>query len=317
MKTDYLRVSVTDRCNLRCIYCNPLGSCDFVEHKEILRLEEIYRIVKLFAGIGIRKVRLTGGEPLVRKNIVYLVEKLATIEAIEDLTLTTNGVLLDSLVVDLKNAGLQRINVSVDSMENKNYKEITGLDVLPKVIRGIYKALKTGLCPVKINSVIMKSINLSQILPLAEMSIHLPIVVRFIEYCPTNRYTKPTSDYVPTSRVREIIEREHGRLSPVLTGSVDGPASCFKILGAAGTIGFISGRSSTFCNDCNRLRLTSEGRVKPCLYSAQSYDIKKVIRGGADDESVLRLLKKILREKGGYTKLNSTGADFLMQKIGG
>ncbi len=317
MKTDYLRVSVTDRCNLRCVYCHPLEGCDFVERKEILRLEEIYRIVRFFVECGIRKVRLTGGEPLVRKNIIYLVEKLAGIKEIKDLTLTTNGVLLESLAAELKNAGLQRVNVSVDSAESQIYKEITGFDLLPGVTRGIYKALEVGLTPVKINSVIIKGLNVSQILPLAQMSVRMPVTVRFIEYCPTSKYTRPASDYVPTHEVYEMIKQEFGTLAPVCSAENDGPASYFKIQNSAGMIGFISGRSSLFCQSCNRLRLTSDGSIKPCLYSPQSYDIKKIIRANVCDEDILKLLKRILYEKNNYTRLSSPAKEFHMQKIGG
>ena len=317
MKTDYLRISVTDRCNLRCVYCHPLCGCDFIERKKILRLEEIYRIVQLFAKCGIRKVRLTGGEPLIRRNIIYLIEKLSGIEGIEELSLTTNGVLLASLAQELKDAGLQRVNISVDSTDRKSYKEITGFDLLSKVTRGIYKALEVGLKPVKINSVIIKGVNVSQILPLAEMSVHLPVVVRFIEYCPTSQYTKPASDYVPNHKIRKVIERKFGPVSFVFTGATNGPASYFKIRNAVGTIGFINGRSSMFCRDCNRLRLTSDGHIKPCLYSAQHYDAKQIIRAGASDEDVVKLLKEILKEKNHYTKLSSSVNEFDMQKVGG
>ncbi len=317
MKTDYLRVSVIDRCNLQCVYCHPLCGCDFLKRQEILKLEEIERIVKLLAGCGIRKVRLTGGEPLIRKNITYLVEKLAGIKEIEELTLTTNGVLLEPLATQLKNAGLQRVNISVDSAENQSYKDITGFDLLPKVTKGIYKALEAGLTPVKINSVIMKGVNVSQILPLAQMSVRMPVAVRFIEYCPTSKYTRPASDYVPTAEVRRVIEGEFGSLSSVLTDTSGGPASYFKIKNSAGTIGFISGRSSVFCDSCNRLRLTSDGKIKPCLYSSQYCDIKKPLRAGANDEEIQKLLKGILNEKHNYTKLNSPDGEFHMQKIGG
>lgn len=317
MNADYLRVSVTDRCNLRCIYCHPLDGCDFVERKEILRLEEIYRIVQLLVECGIRKVRLTGGEPLVRKNIVYLVEKLAGIEGIEELALTTNGVLLESLAAELKDAGLHQVNISVDSTDREIYKQITGFDLLPTVTKGIYKALEVGLRPVKINSVIMRNINVSQIPLLAQMSVRLPVTVRFIEYCPTSKYAKPASDYVPTSKVREIIEFEFGHLLPVIADGTSGPASYFKIKNSTGTIGFISGRSSILCRSCNRLRLTSEGKIMPCLYSSHHYDIKKLIRAGAGDEEVMKLLKKILQEKSNHTKLNSSVRDIPMQKIGG
>ncbi len=317
MRTDYLRISVIDRCNLQCVYCHPLCGYDFLRREEILRLEEIERIARLLAKCGIRKIRLTGGEPLIRKNITYLIEKLAGIKGIEELTLTTNGVLLESLAAELKNAGLRRVNISVDSAEREIYKEITGFDLLPRVTEGIYKALEVGLTPVKINSVIIKGLNVSQILPLAQMSIRMPVAVRFIEYCPTSKYTRPASDYVPTHEVYEMIKQEFGSLAPVCSADNNGPASCFKIQNSAGMIGFISGRSSSFCQSCNRLRLTSDGSIKPCLYSPQSYDIKKIIRANVCDEDVLKLLKRILYEKNGYTRLSSPTEEFHMQKIGG
>jgi len=317
MGVNYLRVSVTDRCNLRCVYCHPLCGCDYLERKEILRLEEIHRIVQLFAKCGVRKVRLTGGEPLVRKNIVYLVRKIAGIKEIEDISLTTNGVLLESAAEELKAAGLHRVNISVDSAERESFKEITGFDFLPRVTEGIRKALETGLRPVKINSVLIRGINVSQILPLARMSIHLPVAVRFIEYCPTSKYTRPASDYVPTGEVCGIIEHEFGPLSDVQSGDTDGPALCSRIKGAAGTIGFISGRSSAFCESCNRIRITSDGRIKPCLYSSQYYDIKGLIRGGAEDGELLEFIRGILCEKHAYTRQGSVADEFSMQEIGG
>ncbi len=317
MNINYLRISVTDKCNLRCVYCHPLGGCEFIEHKEILSFEEIYRIAKLFVRCGIRKVRLTGGEPLIRRNIVYLVRQLAGIAGIEELTLTTNGVPFGPMAAELKAAGLNRVNISVDSAERESYKQITGFDLLPKVTEAIYKAIDVGLMPVKINSVIIKSVNVSQILPLAQMSVYLPVTVRFIEYCPTTQYTKPASDYVPTKEVRRIIESKFGMLSDVAAGDTDGPASYCRIKDSAGTLGFISGRTSTFCQSCNRLRLTSDGKLRPCLYSSHYYDVKKLIRSDATEGQVLELLKKILHEKNNYTKLNSPDHEFSMQNIGG
>jgi cyclic pyranopterin phosphate synthase len=317
MRIDYLRISVIDRCNLQCVYCHPLSGCVFLRREEILRLEEIEHIARLLAKCGIRKIRLTGGEPLIRKNISYLIEKLARIKEIEELTLTTNGILLESLATELKDAGLQRVNISVDSAESQNYKEITGFDFLPRVTKGIYKALEVGLTPIKINSVIIKDLNVSQILPLALMSVRIPVAVRFIEYCPTSKNTRPASDYVPSDKVFEIIKQEFGSLAPVCSVKNDGPASYFRIRNSAGVIGFISGRSSSFCQSCNRLRLTSDGRIKPCLYSPQFYDIKKNIRANVSDKDILRLLKRILYEKDNYTKLTSPAREFHMQKIGG
>jgi len=317
MSINYLRISVTDRCNLRCIYCHPFGGCDFIERKEILRLEEIHRIVRLFARCGIKKVRLTGGEPLVRKGIIELVGKLATIRNIDSLALTTNGVLLEALAARLKAAGLQGVNISVDSVERESFKHITGFDLLPKVTRGIYKAIEVGLTPIKLNTVVIKDINVSQIPALVQMSLNLSVAVRFIECCPTSKHIKLSGAYVPNSEVRRIIERRFGPLSPVLVRDTDGPALYFRLKNSAGTIGFISSRSSTFCQKCNRLRLTSDGKVSPCLYSAHQYDVKKLVRAGASDRAVLDLLKKILHEKSRYTKLNSPAPEFSMRNIGG
>jgi cyclic pyranopterin phosphate synthase len=319
MSVDYLRISVTDRCNLRCVYCNPLGDCGFFEHKEILRFEEIEHIAELFTQCGISKIRLTGGEPLVRKDIIRLVEKLAAIQAIDSLALTTNGVLLEGLAERLKAAGLHRVNISVDTAQRKSYKNITGFDLLPKVTKGIYKAIEAGLEPVKINSVIIKGINDNeeQIVGLAEMSIRLPLTVRFIEYCPTGKHTNPASDFLANSEVRAIIERKYGQLCSVVDGQNLGPALNFKIKDSVGAIGFISGRTSTFCCSCNRLRLTSDGKLMPCLYSSHTYDLKKLIRGGVSEKAMLDLLKKIINEKGKFTKLNSLKNGFSMCKVGG
>ena len=319
MSVDYLRISVSDECNLRCIYCNPLGDCGFIERKEILRFEEIERIALLFSACGVSKIRLTGGEPLVRKDIVRLVERLAAIPAIDSLSLTTNGVLLEGLAADLKAAGLQRVNISVDTMDRDSYKLITGFDLLDKVTKGIYKAIETGFTPVKINSVIIKDFNdnVEQILALAEMSIQLPLTVRFIEYCPTGRYASSVSDYLPNKDVRAIIERKYGPLCDFVEEHNYGPALTFKIEDSVGAIGFISGRSSSFCSSCSRLRLTSDGKIIPCLYSSHTYDLKKLIRNGASDRRICDFLQRIVTEKSNYTKMNSLKDCFSMCEVGG
>ena len=322
MNVNYLRISVTDRCNLRCTYCNPLGACDFIAHEEILTFEEIQRLVKLFAECGIQKVRLTGGEPLVRKGIAELVRRLADISGIEEVTLTTNGVLLAAMATELKAAGATRVNVSIDSMDRQTYRQITGSDALPDAISGIRKAIEVGLTPAKINSVIVKGLNdsVEEIEALARMSVDLPVTVRFIEYCPTDTKTLAASSYVPNSEICRMVESKFGSLSPVASGYRDGPAVYFKMRDSAGMIGFISGRSSMFCQTCNRLRLTSDGKVKPCLYAAPAYELKGLLRSGAGDEELLALLRTIVDQKARYTKVNSSVEifeKFSMQSIGG
>lgn len=319
MRIDYLRVSVTNRCNLRCIYCHPLGDFNPIDQKYILKLEEIRHIVRLFTQCGIKKVRLTGGEPLLRDDIIDLVNTLSSTVGIEDLSITTNGVLLESLAAELKAAGLQRINISVDTMERRTYERMTGFDLLAEVTKGIQKVIEVGLAPVKINSVIVKGSNdnKKEITALSNMSINLPVAVRFVEYCPTNNNGRSAGDYMPSSEVRKIIEDVFGPLDSISIKNGYGPAVYFKIKNSAGAIGFISGRSSMFCHTCNRLRLTSDGKVRPCLYSAHQYDLKELLRNNAGDEEILRLLRGILHEKGSYTKMNSLAEEFSMQCIGG
>lgn len=319
MDIDYLRISVTDKCNLQCVYCNPLGGCHVAPPDEVLTVDEIKRAVRLLVDCGIRKVRITGGEPLLREDIVRLINELAAITGIEDLSLTTNGVVLETLAAELKVAGLQRVNVSVDSMDRETYQRITGFDLLPVVAGGIHKAIDVGLTPVKINSVIVRGLNDTdkQIVALADMSVHLPVAVRFIEYCPTNTYTKSATDYLPNRMVRAVIEREFEPLSGALTALGSGPGLYFKIRGSAGMIGFISGRSSIFCRSCTRLRLTSNGKLMPCLYSAQTYDLGKLIRNAAADEPIRDFLKIVISEKTRFTKWNSFKEEISMCGIGG
>jgi cyclic pyranopterin phosphate synthase len=317
MNVDYLRVSITDRCNLRCIYCNPLGDRGLRDHEGILAFDEIHRVVRLCAECGIRKVRLTGGEPLMCGNIVDLVWKLATVRGIEDLSLTTNGVFLASRAADLKTAGLRRVNISLDAADRECYQQMTGFDLLPQVLAGVHRALEVGLTPVRLNCVVMREYNLAQVVALAEMTVRRPVSVRFIEYCPTSRITGPASGYVPNAEVRRIIEAQFGPLSSMVVPGAGGPAVYFQVEGAAGTIGFISGRSSVFCHDCSRLRLTSDGKIKPCLHADRWYDVGDLLRGGAGDEAIRDLIRQVLREKSRYTRMNSTTEDFLMQSIGG
>jgi cyclic pyranopterin phosphate synthase len=287
------------------------------QRPEILGPDEMRRIIGFFTKCGVRKIRLTGGEPLVRENIVNLAGELAGIVGVEELTLTTNGVLLGPIAEALKNAGLKRVNVSMACAERQLYRQITGFDLLPKVIDGISNAIRVGLTPVKINCVVMKDVNVSQIPALAEMSIQMPVLVRFIEYYPNRRDTGLTDYYVPNSEVREIIEAKVGTLSVMAVPEGNGPAEYFKAQSSAGGIGFINGRSSDFCGRCNRLRLSCDGKVRPCLYSAHYYDVGSLVRSGAGDEEILELIKKIMWEKQLYTRLSCTAEDFSMQNLGG
>jgi cyclic pyranopterin phosphate synthase len=194
---------------------------------------------------------------------------------------------------------------------------MTGSDLLPQVLDGLHKALDVGLTPVRLNCVVMREHNLAQVVALARMTQRLPVAVRFIEYCPTTRITGLASGYVPNAEVRRVIESQLGPLSSVVMPEAGGPAVYFKTQEAAGTIGFISGRSSVFCHDCTRLRLTSDGKIRPCLHADRSYDVRELLRGGAGDEAIRDLIRRVLREKTHYTRVTSTAEDFLMQSIGG
>jgi cyclic pyranopterin phosphate synthase len=317
MNVDYLRVSVTDRCNLRCIYCNPFGDHGRGDAAGILSLDEIHRVVRLGTECGIRRVRLTGGEPLLRPAIAELVRRLADIPGIDDLSLTTNGVCLGRMAAELKAAGLTRVNISLDAVDRACYRRMTGSDLLVQVLDGMHQALAVGLTPVRLNCVVLREHNLFQVVGLARMTLALPVSVRFIEYCPTTRVTGPASDYVPNGEVRQAIEAQLGRLGAAIVPNAGGPAVYFKAAGAAGTIGFINGRSFVFCHECSRLRLTSDGKLRPCLHADRCYDVRRLLRAGADDQTIVELVQKALQEKNHYTKVSSTAADFLMQGIGG
>jgi len=317
MTVEYLRISITDRCNLRCIYCNPLGVKGLLDPHEVLSYEEICRLAGLFADRGIRKIRLTGGEPLVRKDVTTLVGRVSRLSGIDDLALTTNGVLLGEMAGDLKEAGLGRINVSIDSLDRSSYKSITGVDCVERVLKGVDKAVEVGFSPVKINAVIIKDVNQGDVVRLVAMAAELPVIVRFIEYFPTARNTAPPDRYVPNSIIRREIENHFGLLASLAADKSSEPAHYFKLAHSEGIVGFISGRSSIFCDRCNRLRLTSDGHVKPCLYSGHTYDMKKLLRNGATDLQILAEIDRIMSEKHNYTKLNSFTEEFSMQNVGG
>ncbi len=282
-----------------------------------LSFDEITRMVRLSAACGIKKVRLTGGEPLMCRDLKVLISRIAAISGIEDLSLTTNGILLAPMAADLKKAGLERVNISLDAVDRECYRRMTGFDGLPQALEGVRAALDTGLTPLKLNCVVMRHLNLSQVLPLADMTLDRPLAVRFIEYYPTTSITGPADEYVPNADVRAIMEAHFGAIPRAAVTDGGGPVECFRIPGALGTIGFISGRSSMFCDDCTRLRLTCDGRLKPCLHSDRSYDAGEFLRRGAGDREILELIRRVLQEKSRYNKTTSKAEDFLMQSIGG
>lgn len=314
---DYMRFSVTDRCNLRCVYCMPHDHRPLQE-KDLLSFEEIYRVIKVAAGLGVRKIRLTGGEPLARKNIQSLIRMIRGIEGIENISLTTNGVLLLQYAGELKQAGLGRVNVSLDSLRKDRYKEITRGGSLEKVFKGIEKARDVGLTPVKINVVVIRGINDDEVEDFARLTIDTPYHVRFIEFMPGKENEWAPDRCVPLDEIKERI-KGIAPISPVRVRK-HGPARYFRFRDAKGVIGFINAVSHHFCGDCNRLRVTSEGRIRPCLFSETEIDLKGAINMGASDEEIERLLRLAVEIKPEGHRINKGINDGLrrsMSKIGG
>ena len=301
-KINYIRVSVTDRCNLRCIYCKPAKGFQQLARDQILSYEEIIRLVQLTVSCGITKVRLTGGDPLVRKDIVKLVEAIVRLKKVEDVSLTTNGILLDQMASNLYQAGLRRINVSLDSLKKDNYQHITGRDGLELVLKGIEKARSVGFSPIKINTVVIKGINDDEILDLAKLSLDNPFHIRFIEFMPIgNDQLWREKKYLSCSKIKEYIEAYKPLVRTAISGPHhslnNGPAQMFEFEGASGKIGFISPLSNHFCPTCNRIRLTADGKIRSCLFSDQEIDIKKPMRSGISDDKLKQLLIKSIKNK--------------------
>jgi cyclic pyranopterin phosphate synthase len=292
---DYVRLSVTDRCNLRCKYCVD-GAFDFVPHTEILSYEEMLRFVRITARLGVKKVRLTGGEPLVRKGVPYLLKEIGNIEGIDDISLTTNGVFLAEKILELKEAGLKRINISLDTMKRDRFAYITGVDAFDDVIGGIEKATYAGLYPIKINTVIIKGFNDDEILNFVKAAKKWNHHVRFIEFMPFGDATLWNSSEIITSKQIEDTIRAVYNLTPS-SNQDKGPARMFDIEGGSGKIGFISPVSTHICSECNRIRLTSNGMIRPCLFSDTEYDVKALLRGGKSDEEIMAFVKEVVRVK--------------------
>jgi len=292
-----------------------------IAHKEILTYEEITRIVRIAVPLGIKKVRLTGGEPLARKNITLLVASLKSIDGIENLSLTTNGVLLEGYAEELARAGLDRVNVSLDSLNPDRYKEITRGGSLKKVLKGIDKAHEVGLRPVRINILPISGYNDDEIENFARITLTRPYQVRFIEFMPTGSGELwGPEKYIPVDEIKTIVGRV-GRLTPVKLRR-SGPARYFRFDGAVGVVGFINAVTHKFCKECNRLRLTADGILRPCLFSETEIDLKTPMRSGASDEEIERLIRLSIEVKPEEHNIGCRdGSSFLrprpMSKIGG
>lgn len=294
-KHDYLRISVTDRCNLRCIYCMGNDGIEQTSHDQILSYEDILKVVSAAAELGISKIRITGGEPLVRKDLVDLIKMIAAVPGIKDLAMTTNGTLLPRYVEALKKAGLNRVNISLDTLNADKYHKITRCGKFEDVIKGIDASLHYDLNPVKLNTVLMKGINDDEVLAFLNLAMEKPLHIRFIEYMQIGDHDQGYSNhYLPLSFVEKTAKKAGLPLKPVPLPGGAGPAESYSIPGAKGTIGLIHPISKHFCDSCNRLRLTSEGSLKACLY----WQDEKPVRPAINDKKKLQaLIKNVLNGK--------------------
>jgi cyclic pyranopterin phosphate synthase len=316
-----VRVSVTDKCNFRCTYCMPADGLEWLGRSEILSFEEIARLVGVLARLGVDEVRLTGGEPLIRRDLPTLVGMLSAIAGVRDLSLTTNGVLLDRLAGPLVEAGLQRLNVSLDSLNHVRFTEITRRDALDAVLRGLEEAERyPELRPIKVNCVAVKGFTETEVPALAELARRKPYVVRFIEFMPLDADEAWREDDVLTgAEIRAIIESEHGPLVE-LPAKASSTARRFRFADGAGELGFVNPVSEPFCSSCDRIRLTADGQLRTCLFSRREWDLKEPLRAGASDAELTQLLRFAVQHKELKHRINDPGfvrASRSMSQIGG
>jgi GTP 3',8-cyclase len=316
-----VRVSVTDKCNFRCTYCMPAEGLEWLGRQEILSFEEITRLGRILAGLGVDEVRLTGGEPLVRKDLPELVRMLAALEGVRDLSLTTNGVLLDRLAKPLVDAGLRRINVSLDSLNHVRFAEITRRDALDAVLRGLEEAERhPELRPIKVNCVAVKGFTETEVPALAELARSKPYVVRFIEFMPLDADEAWREDDVLTgAEIRAIIEQRFGPLVE-LPAKASSTARRLRFADGAGELGFVNPVSEPFCSSCDRIRLTADGHLRTCLFSRREWDLKTPLRDGASDDELVDLIRFAVRHKELKHRINDAGfvrASRSMSQIGG
>lgn len=315
---NYLRLSVTDRCNLRCVYCMPAEGVRKLAHDEILNYEELLLLAETAVAIGIEKIRITGGEPLVRKGIVEFLGTLSQISGLRQLVLTTNGMLLPEMAEGLRKAGVQRLNISLDSLRPETFARITRGGDLERVLCGIAIAEKEGF-PIKLNMVVMRGTNDDEVLDFAGLTMVKPYTVRFIEYMPTRKEPNWQSLAVPGDEILRRIAGAYRILPLDRDDSLSGPAKNYRIDGAAGAIGIITPVSSHFCSECNRIRVTSAGKAKGCLFDNTEYDLKTILSNGnrAALEKALRAIVDRKPGKGFIAEKGSNRKPFDMSKVGG
>jgi len=314
---NYLRLSVTDRCNMRCVYCMPAGGIPMLAHDAILSYEELLLIAQTAVAAGIEKIRVTGGEPLVRKGIIPFLARLASISGLRELVLTTNGLQLREMAESLRQAGVQRLNISLDSLRPEIFADITRGGDVHRVMAGIAAAERAGF-PLKINVVVMRGINDQEILDFAALTLDRPLTIRFIEYMPAIRSDDWESRIVPGETILDRISQRFSFM-PLERDGLAGPARTFRIDGAAGTIGVITPVSGHFCAECNLIRVTATGRARSCLFSETGVDLKPLL-GSGDEAGLAAALRAIVVQKPGRHSLAETEQQytpFVMSAIGG
>jgi cyclic pyranopterin phosphate synthase len=319
-KIDYLRVSVTDRCNLRCRYCIPEEGIPNVPHSSIMRFEEIELLIRAAISIGFTKVRLTGGEPLVRKGICELVRIIRQIEGLNDLPLTTNGVLLSETAKELKDAGLDRVNISLDTLRPEKFYEITRRDLFHKVIEGIDAAINAQLEPVKINVVLIRGFNDDEVEDFVEITRKKPLSVRFIEFMPISHMSEWTrKKVISSSDLKSRIQKKY-ELIQIPEKKVAGPSEDYRVKGFSGSVGFITPVTESFCEKCNRIRVTSNGRIRSCLFSDEEHNVLPLLRDKRDIEEIADFIKNSISKKPRCHDIDSIqfrSCQLSMSKIGG
>ena len=316
-----VRVSVTDKCNFRCTYCMPAEGLEWLRRDEILTFEEIARLVGVLARLGVEEVRLTGGEPLVRRDLPVLVGLLAGIPGVHDLSLTTNGILLDRLAGPLVSAGLRRLNVSLDSLNHVRFAEITRRDALDAVLRGLEEAERhPELRPIKVNCVAVKGFTETEVPALADLARRKPYAVRFIEFMPLDADEAWREDDVLTgAEIRAIVEERYGALVE-LPAKASSTARRFRFADGIGELGFINPVSEPFCSNCDRIRVTADGQLRTCLFSRREWDLKTPLRDGASDDELIRVIRFAVQHKELKHRINDPGfvrASRSMSQIGG
>lgn len=295
---DNLRISVTDRCNIRCFYCMPEEGVKFMPRQEILSFEEIARVARIAVSMGVRKLRLTGGEPLLRKDLPVLIEKLSAISGVEDIALTTNAVLLADQAADLYKAGLRRLNVHLDTLDRDRFFQITRRDDFDKVMAGIDTAMALGFGPIKINAVAVKNLVEPDIVPLARFGRERGIEIRYIEFMPLDAQgIWDKAKVLLQDDMLRLLASEFGPLDEIPDRDPRAPASEYRFADGIGRVGFISSVSHPFCLNCNRIRLTSDGKLRYCLFAIEETDVKGLLRGDASDDEIRATIRETVARK--------------------